>query len=349
MTVQEIGTFTTNTVKDSKVSVKFPCAGLWAQGQLRAIKLLTVKKRGLLRADYDGLVDDFSTRAARIAAAYARFYLELEPGCNPELKGRFYWMGLAAFASKQVMCGLDFVKSAGNFISNVEVPVSKAEQVGYASQAVMNVPFSIPKNSLGKGNFWLFQDIYVWHWFYANYPDLFDECSAERNVSTYPDVAKRALNELPWAEETLPVINNFGVTGFVTKGFASIGATEKEADFTERRQYQMSSLLAIADHEQRKILQPLIYEDVIFQRVLDIQEKMEFVPWLPKRLAAFSTACDVEDERLKVQMTEGHLYDENDRMKFIKEIAKKYHDLMGNKTEYMEQEISSIATWANYT
>lgn len=334
MTVQEIGTFTTNTVKDSQVPLEFPCAGLWAQGQLRAIKLLSVKKQGLLRADYDALVDDFSTRAARIAAAYARFYLELEPGCNPELKGRFYWMGLAAFASKQVMCGLDFIKSAPTIFSNPAL-------------STPGVALSIPKNSLGKGNFWLFQDIYVWHWFYANYPDSFDACSVDRNVSTYPDVARMALNELPWAEETLPVINNFGVTEFITKGFAAIAATEKELKASRRRMHQMNSLVAIADHEQRKILQPLIYEEVIFRGVLDVQEKMEFVPWLPKRLAAFSTACDVEDERLKVQMTEGHLYDENDRMKFIGNIAKKYHGLMETKADYMEQEIFSIAMWAN--
>jgi hypothetical protein len=133
MTVQEIGTFTTNTVKDSQVLLEFPCAGLWAQGQLRAIKLLSVKKQGLLRADYDALVDDFSTRAARIAAAYARFYLELEPGCDPELKGRFYWMGLAAFASKQVMCGLDFIKSAPTIFSNPAL-------------STPGVALSIPKN-----------------------------------------------------------------------------------------------------------------------------------------------------------------------------------------------------------
>jgi len=155
------------------------------------------------------------------------------------------------------------------------------------------------------------------------------------------------LNELPWAEEMLPVINNFGVTEFVTKGFASIAATEQASEAPKRREHQLASLTAIADHEQRKILQPLIYEDVIFQGVLDIQEKMEFVPWLPKRLAAFSTACDVEDERLKVQMTEGHLYDENDRMEFITHIAVKYHGLMADETIYMENEISSIATWSN--
>jgi hypothetical protein len=192
----------------------------------------------------------------------------------------------------------------------------------------------------------LFQDIYVWHWFYANYPDSFDACSVDRNVSTYPDVARMALNELPWAEATLPVINNFGVTEFITKGFAAISATEKASEVQKKREYQLASLTAIADHEQRKILQPLIYEDVLFRGVLDIQEAMEFVPWLPKRLAAFSTACDVEDERLKVQMTEGHLYDENDRMKFIGNIAKKYHGLMVDEINYMEGEIASIATWS---
>ncbi len=42
-----------------------------------------------------------TARAARIAAAYASFYLEQGEDGKPELKGRFYWMGLAAFASKQ--------------------------------------------------------------------------------------------------------------------------------------------------------------------------------------------------------------------------------------------------------
>jgi hypothetical protein len=85
--------------------------------------------------------------------------------------------------------------------------------------------------------------------------------------------------------------------------------------------------MRIADHEQRKVLQPLIYNNVLFKRVLDVQQAMEFVPWLPQRLAAFSTACDVEDPELKVEMEEGDLYDENARMEFVKEIAKCYHDL----------------------
>jgi len=97
------------------------------------------------------------------------------------------------------------------------------------------------------------------------------------------------------------------------------------------------------------ILQPLIYEDVLFRGVLTVQQKMEFIPGIPKRLAAFSTACDVEDEELKVQMEEGDLYDENDRMAFISEIAKVFHKLMSNKAEYMEAQIFDISRWTDFS
>lgn len=41
-------------------------------------------------------------RAKTIAGIYARFYLEQEKYGNPKLMGRYYWMGLGAFASKTV-------------------------------------------------------------------------------------------------------------------------------------------------------------------------------------------------------------------------------------------------------
>jgi hypothetical protein len=36
------------------------------------------------------LVRHYAVRARRIAATYARFYLETEEGGNPEFKGRYY-------------------------------------------------------------------------------------------------------------------------------------------------------------------------------------------------------------------------------------------------------------------
>jgi len=86
------------------------CNTLWSMGQQQAIQRLSEPKRGWFSSTpKQQLVASFSARAARIAATYARFYLEQEEGCNPEFRGRFYWMGLAAFASKQVKCALDFI------------------------------------------------------------------------------------------------------------------------------------------------------------------------------------------------------------------------------------------------
>jgi hypothetical protein len=46
-------------------------------------------------------------------------------------------------------------------------------------------------------------------------------------------------------------------------------------------------------------------------------------------------------------MTEGDLYKERDRMKFIDGIARQYHSLMLSQRSYMESTISTIATWRN--
>nr|WP_314873981.1 hypothetical protein [uncultured Pseudomonas sp.] len=337
MTITPLAVITTNTTPNSQVTIEYGCEYLWATGQGRALKLLTVQKTCPIRGPQTVLVRDFSARAARIAAAYARFYLELEEGCNPELKGRFYWMGLAAFASKQVMCGLDFVKE----VSTYTKPVSKYSPPVKLGQKGLE----IGKESLGKGNFWLFQDIYVWHWFYANYPEMFAKCSEERDASKYPAKALNNLKEMPWAEEALGVIDNFSINDYLREGFKQIVACEKVSSGEFRRKLQFDSLMRIADHEQRKVLQPLIYESMLFQGVLTIQQAVEFVPGLPRRLAAFSTACDVDDRQLKVEMEDGSLYDETARMRFIEKIAERYHDLMDDRAEYMESQITSIATW----
>ncbi|WP_392888313.1 DUF2515 family protein [Pseudomonas migulae] len=112
-------------------------------------------------------------------------------------------------------------------------------------------PLRIGKNELSKGNFWLFQDIFVWHWFYSKYKDQFDECAPERNV-------------------------------FRTSKSGCI-------QYCLRRQRS----------------------------------------------------------ELRVQMSEGDLYDESDRMKFIDSIANQYHLLMGTREAYMEGEIRTISTWNN--
>lgn len=316
---------------DPPRQVEITCDKLWSLAQVHAIKRLSTYRREyqLFGERKWMLEDDFSIRAARIAGTYASFYLEQEDGGNKKLKGRFYWMGLAAFASKQVMCGLDFTT-----LATAAMPIGKPV-------------VDIGKNGLGKGNFWLFQDIFCWHWFYSKYPNKFEECSGERDSEAFDEKVKSALKRLPWAEESLAVIDNFKVKKEVVDAFLVIKQTEEASPGGVRQELQFKSLLATAKHEQLNILQPLIYEDPVFQTILDVQKAAEGLPLVPLRSAAFSTACDVKDPELREQMIEGDLYSAQDRMEFINNIAVKYHGLMIRKEKYMEHTITEISAWRN--
>ena len=81
------------------------------------------------------------------------------------------------------------------------------------------------------------------------------------------------------------------------------------------------------------------------QKVLTTHVALEGAPLVPLRVTSFSSACDVKAEALRVQMTKDDLFNESDRMEFIKKIADQYHKLMGDKKDYMEQEIETISTW----
>ncbi|WP_244618909.1 DUF2515 family protein [Pseudomonas syringae] len=117
------------------------CRQLWSIGQQVAVRRLSVQTRAAYQQPprYQ-LISDFSTRAARIAGNYARIYLELEPKGKPELKGRFYWTGLAAFASKQVMCALEYTTH------------TKMRAV-----PLMDLSLDLSKQFLGMGNFGFFK------------------------------------------------------------------------------------------------------------------------------------------------------------------------------------------------
>ncbi|WDH32313.1 DUF2515 family protein [Pseudomonas chlororaphis] len=331
MSAQPITTFTTNNQKCSVKKETLDCNKLWTMGQEEAIRRLSIKKGS--SGKYE-LVSDFSARAARIAAAYAAFYLEQGEDGKPAFKGRFYWMGLAAFASKQVKCGLDFIPNDPLLIV-LPLPLQP--------------PMRIGKNSLGKGNFWLFQDIFVWHWFYAKYPTQFEECAPERNARSCEAQVQLNIDKLPWAEEALSILKNLHATEEIKSGFKNINKVESLPAGPDRREAQLASLLDIADHEQRKILQPLIYNDPHFQVTLDTQAALEWVPLTPVRSASFGIACDISDAKLHVRMKKGDLYNEAERMKFIEAIAEQYHLLMETEKDYMETQISSITSWKNET
>jgi hypothetical protein len=75
----------TNTTPNSCVMVTCTCDTMWSLVQQFCYLRLS-DNTGSFKARF---VQDSAVRAQRIAAVYARFYLEQEDGCKPELQGRF--------------------------------------------------------------------------------------------------------------------------------------------------------------------------------------------------------------------------------------------------------------------
>lgn len=310
----------TNTTPNSCVEVQCDCNTMWSMAQQYSYLRLSDE----IAPFKSKLVKDYAVRARRIAATYARFYLEQEDGGEPAKKGRFYWMALGAFASKTVACTLE------------------AWQVGL--QAV--VLSKATREGLGKGNFWLFCDISAWHWYYCKYPTTFDMCLGSRNAENYVSAVKAQIQKLPWSAEALPKIKNFAASPYIKSGFAKVKEFENQPDARRRPVIQLAHLLAIAEHEQGVILQPLIYDDKDFAYWIGVQ-RSAWVNWASPALElVFSHACSTSNSALKsVAPEDTKLEDFKSRMTWIGSAARRFHDLMQVDRASMETELRAIAGW----
>jgi hypothetical protein len=309
----------TNPTPNSCVEVNCDCNTMWSMAQQYSYLRLSDE----IAPFKSNLVKDYAVRARRVAATYARFYLEQEDGGEQAKKGRFYWMALGAFASKTVACTLETWQ--------LSVPVMS----------------TTTKEGLGKGNFWLFCDISGWHWYYCKYPKTFDMCVDSRNANNYVTAVKAQVKKLPWSAEALPKIKNLAVSPYIKSGFAKVKEFENQTDARRRPAIQLDHLLAIADHEQGVILQPLIYDDKDFAGWVKFQRTTLGTLASPAVELVFSHACSTDTEALKsVPPKDTKLEDLDSRMKWIGKAAEQFHKLMGERKGYMEGELATMAGWA---
>ncbi|TCV90685.1 DUF2515 family protein [Sulfurirhabdus autotrophica] len=305
----------TNTTANSCVGVQCDCNTAWSIAQQwSTLRLCTPTGKF-----QDKLVSNYAVRARRIAATYARFYLELEDGCDVTKKGRFYWMALGAFASKTVACSLE----------------------DFRVTSIKNV-----KEGLGKGNLWLFCDISGWHWYYTKHPSHFDQCLSSRSAANYVPAVQKQMNQLPWKSEALPKINNMQVSGYIKDGFAFVKQIEEDTVLSKRQDHQLKHLLKIADHEQGVILQPLIYDAPDFAKWVG-RQRSPWVNWAsPKLELVFTHACITDNAELKSVAPEDIKLEElKSRMNWIGKAAERFHFLMKKYPAFMENELRTIAIW----
>lgn len=125
------------------------CASLWAQYQQEALNVI---------GPYD---HDHRLRNRAINRAYAQLYLR-----RPR---EFIWAGLAAYASKQVGCAMDYSR---------EVMGMGIRGYGGAAPAAASYTYEM----LGRGNRDLFLDVYPMHRFYEDHGfQRMLECAGARN------------------------------------------------------------------------------------------------------------------------------------------------------------------------
>lgn len=342
-----VHTVTTNSIENSCHEIRCSCAVWWQIYQQQAYVRLS--NRVAAPAHSGGLnyrfEEFYEHRAKRIAAAYARIYLEDEG--DAAKKGRYYWMGLGAFASKTV-AGIfnDWMVTLGH-----NLPYFKFESA----------------HVLAKGNLWLFMDIAPWHWAYTNDPESFYKCKRERSSDNFMEPAvKKAMMALPWADEALGPIGKLRLTSEVDKAFALIPLIERATKPSVKQGHQFKHLMHIAEQEQKNVLQPACWNDPVLREETAFMRSAEKVDpsWInliPHTKLVFHHGMD--EDKIPAELLERHelrrdevvsypkagmrVEDYDSRMEWITKAAETYHGLMMKKQEYMEAELRVMAGWAN--
>ena len=307
-------------------------------------------------------VDDPEVRARRIAAAYARVFLEDFHLGDKSKIGRFYWLGLGAFASKQVAATLGTWQVKG-LLRGTEL-----------------------RAGLGRGNLWLFNDVLPWFYGYAAGADTFEQCADSRDSRHFVDqVATNfmrqvdhdiTIDKIPYEidGETGAKKAKLGYhkcTQIIKDGFKAVADWENETS-QKRPDTALNHLLLIAQHEQGEVLQGLIYDHPDFKKWLDRQRSarafgddtalngsvetikyglsegsgplVPFVHLLVPGLQLVLTS-DYETDNAKYRSDAPDRLDLGDyqkRMGWITEAANKYHYLMQHNQTFMLTELKKI-------
>jgi len=305
------------TVKQGLLSHQLSAEHLWLTFQHEAEDIVT---------DNGKIVEDDTARNKRINAAYARLWLA---------DNRFQWAGLAAFASKQVGCGLLHArqlseKSKDELQAVVHWAGNSTDAAGMSA-----MPVTVRNSAddmaarLALGNLHLFLDIYPLHRFYMERgPKEFSAYLANRQAIARKvewKVGKQLQFGFPFDE--------------VKAGFEHIG-----------RGNLVLSVESLAWHEQVNILQAIMYNDPRMQDAL-ANNQLAWAAGFPSGVyleiqLTLSAQCKPKDgwtawfPRLK----DAKLWVATERMKFVIQAATRFNALLtGAQRPYVEESLRKIA------
>lgn len=240
-------------------------------------------------------------RNKAISAAYATAYLE-----TPQLE----WFGAAAFASKQVGCGMTHAVE----VSHATLP-KITDAVGITKGSGPLAEATLQK--LGDGNKAVFEEMLPAQKFYKkNGLDALKRCASQRN----PPLPGKVLDGFEQADEGHRTNN----PTLIHKG-------------AETMLWQ----------EQRVTLQKAAYDDALLQKSLALNQKWS-ESWLPTfglaqpTKVVFDSACST-DGAPSFQMSGGNLGDPEWRWSFAKGTTQKFSDLAAKQPDAIGRALGEIA------
>jgi hypothetical protein len=278
-------------------------------------------------------VDDPVARNRRINAAYAQLWWD---------DRRFQWAGLAAFASKQVGCGL---LNAAEMIGKSnrqreayqrwEKNSSPLERLSPYGSPRMPIPDQATGEGatkvyqmLAKGNTALFLDIWPLHMFYRKFGlERLRRCLPERKLLR-GSVTWPIGNSVPFAEERPQILNAFSA---IDSGRIEDGVRD------------------LALHEQINILQPAMYNDPTFAMLIRANQ-FAWALNIPTGSAreiqlALANQCTVsganaQKSELFSKEPLANLADPQQRMAFVLRAAQRFNELLHHRTDRFDVENS---------
>lgn len=274
-------------IQDPKATKEIDCMAAWAEAE-KATKEIAKE-------------EDPIKRNKMISATYAKDYQE-----SPHLQ----WFGAAAFASKQVGCGMTSAQDA----SSGTLP-KITDKIGITKDSDKLAGATLQK--LGDGNKAVFEEMQPAHDFYKkNGIEALKHCASERDPPL-PDS--------------------------VVKGFEQADQGKALGD----KALERKGALTMLKQEQLVTLQKSAYDDPLFQQALKTNQEWN-ESWLPTfgyaqpTKVVFDAACSASGAPF-IEQAGGNLGDPKWRMDFATRTTEKFSSLANNQPDVISRALDKIA------
>lgn len=249
------------------------------------------------------LLDDPALRNRRISAAYASLWLQ---------DRRMQWAALAAFASRQVGCGMaragQSMRDAAARIRTSDTADSFEWLYKVMIPALVGTGEGYMRGQLSLGNLTVFLDVYPLHRYYLRHGLQRMRATLAAREGIADSVHWPAGTQvLPFGQPFRDILDAFALidSGSVT-----------------------DSVLKLAWHEQVNVLQRVIYDDPKTRLALDGNQIGVAAGAWPAQFSAIELVFGAAGGTVFAPSANAHLYDVGQRMDFVSRAASQFDALL---------------------